>query len=103
MINERLVSVEERQRILDEIHTALVVGNYPTSANDPIMKDLQRLIVDATEKVISKNLKQIQKRRYKTYQGMHIPAKYLKELTKENPNDADLGKKVRQIMLKDQS
>ena len=99
MINERLVSVEERQRILDEIHTALVVGNYPTSANDPIMKDLQRLIVDATEKVISKNLKQAKKRRYKTYQGMHVPAKYLKELTKETPNDADLGKKVRKMML----
>ena len=103
MKNERLVSVEERQRILDDLHTALVVGNYPTSANDPIMKDLQRLIVDATEKVISKNLKQIQKRRYKTYQGMHVPSQYLKELTKENPNDADLGKKVRQIMSKDKS
>ena len=103
MINERLVSVEERQRILDDLHTALVVGNYPTSANDPLMKDLQRLIVDATEKVIDKNLKQVKKRRYKTYQGMHVPAKYLKELTKENPNDADLGKKVRQIMSKDKS
>ena len=54
MINERLVSVEERQSILDRIQTALVVGNYPTSANDPLMKDLQRLIVDATEKVIDK-------------------------------------------------
>ena len=59
MINGRLVPVEERQRILDEIHTALVIGNYPTSANDPLMKDLQRLIVDATEKVIEKNLKKI--------------------------------------------
>ena len=103
MKNERLVSVEERQRILDDLHTALVVGNYPTSANDPIMKDLQRLIVDATEKVIDKNLKQVKKRRYKTYQGMHVPSQYLKELTKENPNDADLGKKVRQIMSKDKS
>ena len=103
MKNERLVSVEERQRILDDLHTALVVGNYPTSANDPLMKDLQRLIVDATEKVISKNLKQVKKRRYKTYQGMHVPSQYLKELTKENPNDADLGKKVRQIMSKDKS
>lgn len=56
MINPRLVSVEERQSILDRIHTALVVGNYPTSANDPLMKDLQRLITDATEKVISKQL-----------------------------------------------
>lgn len=103
MKNERLVSVEERQRILDDLHTALVVGNYPTSANDPLMKDLQRLIVDATEKVIDKNLKQVKKRRYKTYQGMHVPSQYLKELTKENPNDADLGKKVRQIMSKDKS
>ena len=59
MKNERLVSVEERQSILDRIQTALVVGNYPTSANDPLMKDLQRLIVDATEKVIDKNLKKI--------------------------------------------
>lgn len=56
MINERLVSVEERQSILDRIQTALVVGNYPTSANDPLMKDLQRLITDATERVISKQL-----------------------------------------------
>ena len=103
MKNERLVSVQERQRILDEIHTALVVGNYPTSANDPLMKDLQRLIVDATEKVIDKNLKQVKKRRYKTYQGMHVPSQYLKELTKENPNAADLAKKVRQIMSKDKS
>ena len=103
MINERLVPVEERQRILDDLHTALVVGNYPTSANDPIMKDLQRLIVDATEKVIDKNLKKVQPRKYKTYQGMHVPSQYLKELTKENPNDADLGKKVRQIMSKDKS
>lgn len=59
MINSRLVSVEERQSILDRIHTALVVGNYPTSANDPLMKDLQRLIIDATEKVISKQLKNL--------------------------------------------
>lgn len=57
MINKRLVSVEERQVILDRIHTALVLGNYPTSANDPLMKDLQRLINDATEKVINKRLK----------------------------------------------
>ena len=57
MINKRLVSVEERQGILDRIHTALVLGNYPTSANDPLMKDLQRLINDATEKVINKRLK----------------------------------------------
>ena len=56
MINERLVSVEERQSILDRIQTALVVGNYPTSANDPLMKDVQRLITDATERVISKQL-----------------------------------------------
>jgi hypothetical protein len=56
MIKERLVSVEERQSILDRIQTALVVGNYPTSANDPLMKDLQRLITDATEKVINKRL-----------------------------------------------
>ena len=56
MIKERLVSVEERQSILDRIQAALVVGNYPTSANDPLMKDLQRLITDATEKVINKRL-----------------------------------------------
>lgn len=59
MINSRLVSVEERQSILDRIQTALVVGNYPTSTNDPLMKDLQRLITDATEKVISKQLKNL--------------------------------------------
>lgn len=61
MINSRLVSVEERQSILDRIHTALVVGNYPTSSNDPLMKDLQRLIDDATEKIIEKNLKNLKK------------------------------------------
>jgi len=59
MINSRLVSVEERQSILDRIQIALVVGNYPTSANDPLMKDLQRLITDATEKVISKQLEKL--------------------------------------------
>lgn len=59
MINSRLVSVEERQSILDRIHTALVVGNYPTSGNDPLMKDLQRLINDATEKIIEKKLKNL--------------------------------------------
>ena len=57
MINSRLVSVEERQSILDRIQTAFLIGIYPTSTNDPLMQDLQRLINDATEKVISKKLK----------------------------------------------
>ena len=59
MENTRLVSVEERQRILDDIQISLVLGNYPTSLNDPLMKDLQKLITDATERVFMKNLKKI--------------------------------------------
>ena len=59
MDNTRLVSVEERQRILDDLQVALVLGNYPTSLNDPLMKDLQKLVTDATEIVFMKNLKKI--------------------------------------------
>ena len=59
MHNTRLVSVEERQRILDDLQVALVLGNYPTSLNDPLMKDLQKLVTDATERVFMKNLKKI--------------------------------------------
>jgi hypothetical protein len=59
MENTRLVSVEERQRILDDIQISLVLGNYPTSLNDPLMKDLQKLVTDATERVFMKNLKKI--------------------------------------------
>ena len=59
MDNTRLVSVEERQRILDDIQISLVLGNYPTSLNDPLMKDLQKLVTDATERVFMKNLKKI--------------------------------------------
>ena len=56
MINERLVSVEERQSILDRIQTALVFENYPTSANDPLKKYLKSLKTDETKKEISKQL-----------------------------------------------
>lgn len=59
MENTRLVTVEERQRILDDIQVSLVLGNYPTSLNDPLMKDLQKLVTDATERVFMKNLKKI--------------------------------------------
>tara|TARA_Y100000766_G_C18484810_1_gene401867 strand:+ start:223 stop:411 length:189 start_codon:yes stop_codon:yes gene_type:complete len=59
MENTRLVSVEERQKILDDIQVSLVLGNYPTSLNDPLMKDLQRLVTDATERVFMKNLKKL--------------------------------------------
>ena len=59
MENTRLVTVEERQRILDDIQVSLVLGNYPTSLNDPLMKDLQRLVTDATERVFMKNLKKL--------------------------------------------
>ena len=58
--NPRLVSVEERQRILDDLETALVLGQYPTSLNDPLMKDLRRLVQDASERVFAKNLKRIE-------------------------------------------
>jgi len=59
MENTRLVTVEERQRILDDIEVSLVLGNYPTSLNDPLMKDLRRLVRDAEERVFMKNLKKI--------------------------------------------
>ena len=29
-----------------------------------------------------------------------IPSEYLEKLVKENPNDAELGKKIRQLILK---
>tara|TARA_A100001037_G_scaffold306268_1_gene350313 strand:- start:2149 stop:2457 length:309 start_codon:yes stop_codon:yes gene_type:complete len=55
----RPVSLAERQRILDSIHTSFVVGNYPTSANDQIMKDLSRLIRDTEQEIFENNLKKI--------------------------------------------
>ena len=50
------VSLSERQEILDKIHSAFVLGNYPTSANDKIMQDLHRLIRDTEERICEKHL-----------------------------------------------
>jgi hypothetical protein len=55
----RHVSLSERQEILDKIHSAFVLGNYPTSANDKIMKDLHRLIRDTEERICEKHLKEM--------------------------------------------
>lgn len=35
---------------------------------------------------------------YKAHTSTVIPFEYLKELVKENPNDAELGKKIRQLI-----
>jgi hypothetical protein len=41
--------------------------------------------------------------KYKAYTSTLIPFKYLKELVKENPNDAELGKKIRTLILNSKS
>ena len=41
--------------------------------------------------------------KYKVYTIKHVPAKYLEKLVKENPNDAELGKRIRQIILNNKS
>tara|TARA_Y100000766_G_C18484810_1_gene401868 strand:+ start:404 stop:535 length:132 start_codon:yes stop_codon:yes gene_type:complete len=38
--------------------------------------------------------------KYKAHVKTIVPFEYLKELVKENPNDAELGKKIRQLILK---
>ena len=58
-MNSRLVTVEERQEILDRVQTALVIGKYPTSLNDPLMKDLQRLVRDAEERIVMKRINEL--------------------------------------------
>lgn len=47
----RLLSIEEKLRIIDEIETIFVTGKgIPTSANDDIMKKLQTLKTDQSER-----------------------------------------------------
>mgnify|MGYP001398093203 CR=1 FL=1 len=36
--------------------------------------------------------------KYKIHTSAVIPFEYLKELVEENPNDAELGKKIRQLI-----
>ena len=36
--------------------------------------------------------------KYKAHTSTVIPFEYLKKLVKENPNDAELGKKIRQLI-----
>ena len=40
---------------------------------------------------------------YKVHTNTVIPFEYLKELVKENPNDADLGKRIRTLILNSKS
>ena len=40
---------------------------------------------------------------YKAHTSTVIPFEYLKELVKENPNDADLGKRIRTLILNSNS
>ena len=47
----RLLTIEEKLQILDEIETIFVTGKgMPTSANDDIMKKLQALKTDQSER-----------------------------------------------------
>ena len=49
----RLLSIEEKLRIIDEIETIFVTGKgMPTSANDDIMKKLQALKTDQSERQV---------------------------------------------------
>ncbi len=57
--SERHVSLSERHRILDNIHSSLVLGNYPSSANDQLMVDLHKLIRDTEERICEKHLKEL--------------------------------------------
>ena len=41
--------------------------------------------------------------KYKAHTSTVVPFEYLKELVKENPNDADLGKKIRTLILNTKS
>tara|TARA_B100001287_G_scaffold215285_1_gene184152 strand:- start:585 stop:749 length:165 start_codon:yes stop_codon:yes gene_type:complete len=36
---------------------------------------------------------------YKTHTSTVIPFEYLKKLVEENPNDADLGKRIRSLTI----
>jgi hypothetical protein len=38
--------------------------------------------------------------KYKVHTSTVIPFEYLKKLVEENPNDAELGKKIRQLIKK---
>ena len=41
--------------------------------------------------------------KYKAHTSTVIPFEYLKKLVEENPNDADLGKKIRTLILNTKS
>ena len=41
--------------------------------------------------------------KYKAHVKTIVPFEYLKELVKENPNDAELGKKIRTLILNTKS
>jgi len=51
MSNLRLLTIEEKLQIIDEIETIFVTGKgMPQSANDDIMKKLQALKTDQRER-----------------------------------------------------
>jgi hypothetical protein len=62
MINERLISLKEKTRILEELHTMLVTGKgIPTSANDEIFVDFMKLKADTSERLAAESLRILQK------------------------------------------
>lgn len=63
MDKSRLISLEEKTRILEELHTMLVTGKgMPTSANDKIFVDFMKLKRDTSERLAAKSLMNLKKR-----------------------------------------
>jgi len=53
----RLLTIEEKLQIIDEIETIFVTGKgMPQSANDDIMKKLQALKVDQQERSVTEKI-----------------------------------------------
>ena len=53
----RLLTIEEKLQIIDEIQTIFVTGKgMPTSGNDDIMKKLHALKVDQSERTFTETI-----------------------------------------------
>lgn len=65
MDKSRLISLEEKTRILEELHTMLVTGKgIPTSANDEIFVDFMKLKTDTSERLAAESLRRLQNTKY---------------------------------------
>jgi len=63
MDKSRLISLEEKTRILEELHTMLVTGKgMPTSAHDKIFVDFMKLKTDTSERLAAKSMVNLKKR-----------------------------------------